>query len=301
MKKIFAITAAILLLLSFTACGNMGDSEIDPPKTVNGSETGNTNSTTSTVSPNKAETPTITETVLVDEQGVKITAKSLKDDSLFGPEIKLLIENNSGKDLTFQARNSSVNGYMISTMMSVDVADGKKANDAMTFSNSELEACGIDTIADMEFSFHIFTTEDWDTYLDTSVIQLKTSAAETYEYTYDDSGDIAYEKNEVKIVVKGLQDDSILGPGIVVYIENTGNKNITVQARTVSINGFMVDPLFSSDVLAGKRCVDSITFLSSDLEENEITEIETVELSFHIFNSENWNTIADTDTVTITF
>lgn len=301
MKKIFAITAAILLLLSFTACGNMGDSEIDPPKTVNGSEAGNTNSTTSTVSPNKAETPTITETVLVDEQGVKITAKSLKDDSLFGPEIKLLIENNSGKDLTFQARNSSVNGYMISTMMSVDVADGKKANDAMTFSNSELEACGIDTIADMEFSFHIFTTEDWDTYLDTSVIQLKTSAAETYEYTYDDSGDIAYEKNEVKIVVKGLQDDSILGPGIVVYIENTGNKNITVQARTVSINGFMVDPLFSSDVLAGKRCVDSITFLSSDLEENEITEIETVELSFHIFNSENWNTIADTDTVTITF
>lgn len=301
MKKIFAITAAILLLLSFTACGNMGDSEIDPPKTVNGSETGNTNSTTSTVSPNKAETPTITETVLVDEQGVKITAKSLKDDSLFGPEIKLLIENNSGKDLTFQARNSSVNGYMISTMMSVDVADGKKANDAMTFSNSELEACGIDTIADMEFSFHIFTTEDWDTYLDTSVIQLKTSAAETYEYTYDDSGDIAYEKNEVKIVVKGLQDDSILGPGIVVYIENTGNKNITVQARTVSINGFMVDPLFSSDILAGKRCVDSITFLSSDLEENEITEIETVELSFHIFNSENWNTIADTDTVTITF
>ena len=279
----------------------MGDSEIDPPKTVNGSETGNTNSTTSTVSPNKAETPTITETVLVDEPGVKITAKSLKDDSLFGPEIKLLIENNSGKDLTFQARNSSVNGYMISTMMSVDVADGKKANDAMTFSNSELEACGIDTIADMEFSFHIFTTEDWDTYLDTSVIQLKTSAAETYEYTYDDSGDIAYEKNEVKIVVKGLQDDSILGPGIVVYIENTGNKNITVQARTVSINGFMVDPLFSSDVLAGKRCVDSITFLSSDLEENEITEIETVELSFHIFNSENWNTIADTDTVTITF
>lgn len=301
MKKIFAISAAILLLLSFTACGNMGDSEIDPPKTVNGSETGNTNSTTSTVSLNKAETPTITETVLVDEQGVKITAKSLKDDSLFGPEIKLLIENNSGKDLTFQARNSSVNGYMISTMMSVDVADGKKANDAMTFSNSELEACGIDTIADMEFSFHIFTTEDWDTYLDTSVIQLKTSAAETYEYTYDDSGDIAYEKNEVKIVVKGLQDDSILGPGIVVYIENTGNKNITVQARTVSINGFMVDPFFSSDVLAGKRCVDSITFLSSDLEENEIAEIETVELSFHIFNSENWNTIADTDTVTITF
>ena len=126
---------------------------------------------------------------------MKITAKSLDEDSLFGPELKLLLENNSGKDLTFQCRNASVNGYMIEPMMSVDVVDGKKANDSLIFMKSDLDACGIDMIADMEFSFHIFDTNEWEDYLDTDVIPLKTSAADTYEYTFDDSGDLAYEGN----------------------------------------------------------------------------------------------------------
>ena len=109
------------------------------------------------------------------------------------------------------------------------------------------------------------------------------------------------QKNEVKIVVKGLQDDSILGPGIVVYIENTGNKNITVQARTVSINGFMVDPIFSCDIAAGKKAYDTITFFDSDLEENGIQDITELELKFHIFSSDSWDTIHDTNAIIVTF
>lgn len=304
MKKLFAITATVLLLFSLTACGSTNDSEINPPKSVNGTETGDSNDhgqTNTPVLPNKEETATISETVLLDEQGVKVTAKSLENDALLGPEVKLLIENNSGKDLTFQTRSSSVNGYMISTIMSVDVADGKKANDSLTFSDTELKACGIQTIADMEFSFHIFTTEDWETYIDTPLIQLKTSAAETYNYIFDDTGDLAYDDNGIKIVVKGLQEDSIWGPGIVVYIENSSEKDITVQANSVSINGFMIDTIFSPEITDGKHCIDSITFLSSDIEENEITEIEIVELSFHIFDSNSWDTIVDTEPVTIKF
>lgn len=167
---------------------------------------------------------------------------------------------------------------------------------------SDLDACGIKTIADMEFSFHVFTSEGWDTYLDTSLIQLKTSAADTYEYAFDSAGSLAYEGNDIKIVVKGLNEDgSLFGPGIVVYIENNREENITVQTRGVSVNGFMVDIIFSSDVVSGKRAIDSITFMSSALEENEITSFEDVELSFHIFKSDGWDTIVDTDVVTITF
>ena len=33
----------------------------------------------------------------------------------------------------------------------------------------------------------------------------------------------------------------------------------------------------------GKRVIDTITFMSFELEENEITTIETAELSFRIF------------------
>lgn len=243
---------------------------------------------------------TIEETVLLDEADVKITAKKLEDGFL-GPKLKLLIENNSGKNLTFQDRGTSVNGYMIDALLSADVASGKKTNDEITFSQSALDICGIKTIADMEISFHIYD-DDWETYLDSAPIVLKTSAADGYTYVFDDSGSAAYDAGGIKIVIKGLSDeDSLLGKEIVVYIDNESGRNITVQNRDLSVNGFMNGASFSCDVSAGKHAVDTITLFSSDLEENEIENIENVELSFHIFDADSWDTIADSDTVTVNF
>lgn len=103
-------------------------------------------------------------------------------------------------------------------------------------------------------------------------------------------------------MIKGLaENESIFGPSIVVYIENTGDTDVTVQTRDVSINGFMVDDIFSCDVVPGKRAVDTITFIETDLEENGIAVIENVELSFLVFDMANWETIVDTEAVNITF
>lgn len=301
MKRTLICLLAILMMLSMVACAVPSDTELKEPVSV---VTGNGTGETQADAQEETATPkevSVEETVLVDESGVKVTAKSL-ESSLFGTELKLLIENNSGKNLTFQCRNASVNGYMVETMMSVDVANGKKANDSLTFVNTDLELCGIETIADMEMSFHIFTTEGWDDYLDTDAIQLKTSAADGFVYNYDDSGEVAYEGNGVKVVVKGLSEDaSLLGTSVIVYIENTSNENVTVQAREASVNGFMIDPIFSCDVVAGKHAMDTITFMSSDLEENSITAVEEIELSFHIFGTDDWDTIVDTEPVKISY
>ena len=301
-KRILAFIAVMVLSLSSAACSSSSGGNVEAPSDIStGSTAGEDSGESKQSEPTKEEKATISETVLVDEAGVKITAKSL-DDSFLGSAVKLLIENDSGKDLTFQCRNASVNGYMIETMMSVDVVNGKKANDEITFMSSDLKMCNISAIADMEFSFHIFTTEGWETFLDTPQIQLRTSISDDYEYSFDDSGNLVYDGNNIKVVVKGLAEgSSIFGPSIIVYIENSSDKNITVQARDVSINGFMVDAIFSADAAIGKRAVDDITFMSSELEENEIISIENVELSFHIFDTDSWDTIVDTDVITITF
>ena len=319
-KQRISLLWAAVLVIGLTACGSNETGVIQKPTNVSPADSSSTeiasgtssetNTPKETATPEATATPEpqkqvkaeINETVLLDEAGVKITAKSLSDGSFFGPELKLLIENSSGADLTFQSRNASVNGYMVDTMMSVDVADGKKANDSITFSESALELAGIKEIADMEFSFHIFTTSDWDTYLDTDLVQLNTSIADTYTYEFDDSGDLACDTNGIKVIVKGLSEgNSIFGPSVVVYIENNSSQSVAVQVRDVSINGFMVDGMFSCDVNTGKHAVDSITFLSSELEENEIEKIEDIELSFHIFDSDSWDTIADTEPIIISF
>ncbi len=287
MKKFLIGLLVAAMLMTFSACGEITDATVEKPADVSGSSTKET---------------VVEEMVLVDEVGVKITAKSLNVDGIFGAELKLLLENNSGKDLTFQCRNSSVNGYMVENLMSVDVANGKKANDSVTFSASDLELCGIEVIADMELSFHIFTADDWETYLDTQPVQIKTSIADTYTYAFDDSGEVAYTAKDMKIVIKGLTENgSIFGPGVVVYIENNNEKNVTVQAQNVSVNGFMVESIFSCEIASGKRAVDTITFMETDLEENGITEIENVEFSFYIFETDSWEDIVNTDVVKIAF
>ena len=66
----------------------------------------------------------------------------------------------------------------------------------------------------------------------------------------------------------------------------------------MSINGFMINAIYSTTVYNGKMSFDDITIFSSDLEENGIEKIEDVELKFHIYDAHSYNTIADSDAIT---
>lgn len=298
--KVLALTVCLSTFALFAmGSGSTGGATVDKEivSATNGVDSTNTDSSAET----SDDEITVEETVLVDQDNVVITATGM-DESVFGPELKLLIENNSDTNLTFQVRNASVNGYMADTMMSEDVAAGKKSNTEITFTTSGLKECGIDIFANMEFSFHIFTTDGWDDYLDTDAVTVETSAAATYTQTVDDSGEVFYDSDGIKIIGKGLSsDDSIFGPGLIIYIENNSDKDRTVQVRDTSVNGFMIDTVMSQDVVAGKKAITAVTFLSSSLEENAITDITSVETSFHIFDTDDWSNEIDTDPITINF
>lgn len=318
MKKIKNAVGLIICVTMFSVfalgsgssdTGSGVDKEISSVETTNsnGSETDKQEADDTSAGDDKSDDKTSSDAVTVEEQvvldqnDVKVTVTGM-DSGLFGPELKLLIENNSSQALTFQVRDASVNGYMADTMISEDVAAGKKSNTDIKFSASGLAQCGITTFTDMEFKFHIFDSGSWDTYLDSDVITVKTSADGSHIQEIDDSGEVFYDADGIKIIGKGLSaKDSVFGPGLIVYIENNTNKGFTVQVRDTSVNGFMIDTSMSQDVVAGKRAITAVTFFSSSLEENGITDIESIETSFHVFEMEGWDTIVDTDPITINF
>ena len=309
MSKLKSFILASAVLVSIAGCGGSSTTEPAQPAQNIASSSSTTitspeisDASTQSAGKSGSGAETVEETVLVDDGGIRITAKELDVKNLMGPSLKLLVENDSDRDLTVQCRNASVNGYMIETTLSVNVTSGNKANASLVFSNSGLSACGIQEIADMEFCFHVFNTDSWETYFDSPKVQLLTSIADNYAYSFDDSGELAYEGNDVRVVIKGLAENgSILGPGILAYVENNGSSDITAQVRNVSVNGFMVDPSYSCEVCAGKRALQNITFMKSQLEENGIEAIKDVELSFHVFDSDSWDTIVDTETVHLSF
>ena len=315
MKKYLAMLSLIVLVLSAVACGSSAEETKEPSNvTVDESspaidqtepeeEAAEDQAIQEEATIEDSEEVSIEEQVIFEGSEIIITAKSLDfEDSFFGPALKLMIENNGSQNITVQIRNLSINNIMIDSVFSSDISAGKKANDEITFMSSSLKTANIETIKDIEFYFHIFDTDSWDTLVDSQTIHIQTTADASFVQEFDDSGFIAVESNGIRIIVKKLEsEDSFWGADLYVYIENNSNQNVTVQTRNVSINGFMVDPIFSCDIVSGKVAFDSITFLESDLTENSISDITTIELQFHVFNTDSWDTILDSEIVNISF
>lgn len=295
MKKILAVLIAVLMICSLVSC----TFDTDPGETKqigNDTEGGTTPSGT-----NPTDTPkkdvSITEQVCFEHNGIKVTAKSITNDSIWGTGIKLLVENNSDKDYSVSTHEVIVNNCMVSSLFSCQVAAGKKANDTLYLSSSSLEAAGITNIGQIEIYFYVYDSSSYTTVYEAECTMIKTSLYDTMDTTVSDAGHELYNQNGIRIVGKYVDESTFWGSSVLLYIENKSNQNITVSCDDMSINGFMVTSLLSSTVYKGKYAIDDITILSSSLEENEITSIDTIELKFHIYNPDTYSTIVDTDVI----
>lgn len=252
-----------------------------------------------TEAPAEAPAPAISieEQVLFEADGVTATAKEWITDSIWGDGIKILLENNGNKDVGISCNEVIVNDYMISSLFSETIAAGKKSNCTLNLSRTELKAAGIDTVGKIEVYFHTFDTSTYMTLTNIDCVTIKTSAFDSMEIKKMDDGQELYNENGIRIVGKTVDENSFWGAGILLFIENTSDKNVCVQAEDLSVNGYMMTPLFSSTVFSGKMALSEITLLSNELEENGIKSIDEVELKFHIFDADTYNTIKDTDVI----
>ena len=236
MKKIICIILAIVMACGLIGCGGNNDEIASAPNA------------TSAPTPLTAET-SIQETVIVDNDILTITAKSFSADaSIFGPSIKLLIENHSDKTIVVQALNASVNGFMIDTTFSSTIDPGKKSYDNLTFNSTDLKDANITTLNDIEFVIYAFDNDTWDSVFTSDIINIQTSSINEIESNYNSDGDEIFNNDSVKIIYQGMRDDPYWGIEFVFYIENNSDKNIIVQVNTISINGFMVDSIMSPTI-----------------------------------------------------
>lgn len=300
MSRILLALLLVFVMVFATACG--GDGEIKQPANVNGDSSGETNGTgTNNDSGSSDEEVTIAETVLYEADGIKVTAKSLAD-GLLGTEVKLLIENDSSKNILITSSSVSANGYMMPTAaLYAEVAAGKKANESLTLMSSELDQCGIETLAEMQFYLQIQDPETWETIKTTDLITLATSAT-GYTQPVDDSGDVLYNENGYKVVCKGLKQDIIWDGTVVFYMENNSNKAVSIYAENVSVNGFMQEVGLWSDLRPSTKMIDGMSMIDlSDLEITNIDEIKTIEFNLRFVDAETWEDIATTDAMTLNF
>lgn len=282
MKKRLALTLAAVMLLLLAACGGNSSAPAAP-------STEQSAPVSSGTSPAQSEgertdiSAVIEETVLVDESDVKITATEL-EYAAYEVKLRLTIENNSAQDLSFYSGTlgyccNSINGYMVDDgYLNVDVAAGKKAAETVRFSMDTLTELGISSIADIELGFRV-TSGPLDDYLETGPRQVRTSAAEGYDYGADtyrrtiertlssldltlesDSGDVAFDERGVRVISQTLAADPDGKRALLVEVENTSEDPVYTSVGGVSMNGLRVQSgAWSTDWLSpGKRRVISM-------------------------------------------
>lgn len=302
-KKTGIIVIIVIFLLFMIGCVNTGTDTSNSNKEIiveesNKDTNGNENKEIEMQDSSDVQAEAvIEEQILLDENGIKVTATGMKTDSIWGDGIGLLIENNTTQNIGVGCNALIVNDYMITDLFSSTIAAGKKANETMYISSTELEAAGITNIGQVEIYFHIFDGDSFETLWDSECITIQTSEYANMDTDAMTEGQELYNQDGIRIVGQYVDENSFWGTAVLLYIENTSQKNVGITCENMSVNGFMVSPVFSSSVYSGKKAVDDITIFSSDLENNGIERVEEIEVNFHIYDTDSYSTICDTGAI----
>lgn len=302
MKKIIRMLSLIVALSVFATAALCGCSVPDVGEivvTTQGAESNDESpaTTVGTTASAVSDLNTIEEQVLLDQDGVKITAKEYVEDFLFGEGIKILVENTSEGNVGIQCNAVIVNNYMIADLFACEVAAGKKANETIYLLSTELEAAGIENIGQIELYFHIYNSDTYSTLFESECITIQTSGFSDMDVTPDDSGAELYNEDGIRIVGKVVDKNSFWGSAVLLYLENTSGRNVLVTCDNMSINGFMVNGYLYSTIYDGKMAIDEIIIMQSDLDENEIDSVEEIELSFTIIDADSFMSVTETDAI----
>lgn len=302
-KMLIALLLAMVMILA-TAC-SISD-EVKQPVNVNGDSSVTSNeepagNDSNNEQENDTVEITVAETVLYEADGVKVTATGY-EDGWMGPDIKILVENDSSKNVLVTSASVSANGYMMPTAsLYAEVAAGKKANETLSIMSSELDQSGIEMLAELQFYLQIQDPETWETITTSDLLTLTTSVA-PYEQPVDDSGDVLYDSDGIRIICKGLKQDIIWDGTVVFYMENNSGKEISIYAENVSVNGFMQDVGLWSDLRPSTKIIDGMSMIDlSDLEIENIDQIENIEFNLRIVDANTWEDIITTDVLTLNF
>lgn len=109
---------------------------------------------------------------------------------------------------------------------------------------------------------------------------------------------LLYEDDEIIITFTGISGEEN-NYDVDFLIENTSDRDLVVQVRDTSINGFMVDPACSIEVAAGKKTKDSMKIWGDDAESTPLSEISNIETKFWIFSWDNMTEGNETDVISI--
>ena len=236
---------------------------------------------------------TVEEQVVFDTEGVKITVTGL-EIVRYAPVLELRVENASGRRLGFSLTESALNGWMWDASLctyeknggdpdddvyneEIDlfVEDGETLDCGLGFTNEYYyEPCGITGFGEIGFALSAYDPDNGDVVFTTPVINVETSLGADIPGLYRDVGTLAYEANDLRIVIVGLNSDEYR-TNVQVYINNYSDVPVVISAESCSVNDVETEAWFGAQVSPGRQCLAEMGF-------DDITEISKLAVAFRV-------------------
>lgn len=101
---------------------------------------------------------------------------------------------------------------------------------------------------------------------------------------------IVVDNEHCTIKVTGIDADNMWGYTLKAYLENkSADKTFMFSVISAAVNGVEIDPMFASEVAAGKKSNEEITFMSDELNMAGIEEYTDIELNFRVYDTNDWS------------
>ncbi len=232
------------------------------------------------------------EIVVVDNEHCTIKLLGHENNSLFGYyKIKVEATNKStDKEYDFMLNGAAINNVECGGSYYVTVSPGKKAIDYVTFFDFEIKEYGITDYTDIELSFGVVDSEDWyaDDICEATVHYYPQGQDKAVQHVRPamPTDNVIMDNDYATVTVTGYENDEFLGYTVKLYIVNKTDREICINADNVSVNGYMVDPLFVSFVGSGKFTFEEMYWSDDDFKENNITAVKSIEFDLTV---EDWD------------
>lgn len=274
---VFSAVFAVVMVFSLVACG------VEETKPVGGvknesetqQEAQSQETTSQQTSQDSVILATIEETVMWDNEHIKVTALSLTSDQYYHI-LNLRIENKTGSELFVMASRTAVNSFVVEPTMGVNVPANDTAEGQFKVRLDDVKA-GV--VADIETRFS-YSSDDNSIYSKTKRVKLKTSLADSYDYSYDESGTVLYDDNGIKIICQGYNDEG----NPIIYLSSTGelSEGCCIEAYEVYVNGKKSYSDYYAWVFTNTRNLAEMELNDKDVDGNELGEVESLKVSFKI-------------------
>lgn len=100
---------------------------------------------------------------------------------------------------------------------------------------------------------------------------------------------VLVDNDKITFTVTGVKQDPIWGYTLQVFVENKTDKNLMFSLDDVSVNGFMVDPLWAESIAPGKKSNGEIHFSEKSFKDNGIESVEELEFTLRVYNEKDWS------------